>query len=279
MTLKQIPCVRLATRAAVLVAAVAFASIGFAYAAPSSIVNHVGNCSGMRAIAKLTDPAVPESGLRSLDDRGLALTARGVDPDVFKGTDLGSCIFDPGPSTPDAAKPPVPGYNGTKTIKSWSLSLSSPEIDCNPEDTDDLTEWALSGKMKIVFNDLLPSGKPNFLVAEIVVGLYTNPDHDPRTYDSNVVRYHGVVSQGVARGSYIDGELWTEFVTPDRSQLTSSPYFGYVFDAGAMGCQDPIHFWPPNISHLVIGDGTSPRLFLPASGITFTTPRVSVTDN
>jgi hypothetical protein len=244
-------------------------------------VTTVGDCSGMKGIGTLKsgllDGFGKPRGITDIDDVDLAVSVKGVDPAVNKGTDLGSCSFASGLSTPDGGKPVVKGYSGTKDIQKWSSKLTSTEADCNTLDTTDLTEWPINGSFGLAIGTA-----PGFLdvrkmTINVVVDGFSDPDNDPNT-PSDVVEGRGLVTKGAAAGADVTFGVYFEPAFKDKLQLSDTPYFGYNFDlAAAVGCTDPTASGadPGNtavnadIRTVVIGDGTSLLLGLPAQGLDF----------
>ena len=238
-----------------------------AIAAPDAkaVVTNVGSCSGTKQLGAAKSTTLL-SGLTDVDNQDVSIGTKGIDPTVLKGTNLGTCTFAAGLSTPDAAKPPVKGYNGTKTITKMGTKLFSPEADCNTNDTGDLTEWPLNGTIGITFSDLTGAGKNQALSAAVAIVGFTDPDNDPLT-PSDVVSFRGFVTKGVAAGADVAGDVYFDPAVKDKLQTTNIPHFGYSFDIGnALGCGGA---GPANITAFVNGDGTSLLLALPASGVSF----------
>jgi hypothetical protein len=242
-----------------------------------AVVTNVGSCSGLIGIgaAKSTtiNPVTTKSfGLTDVDNRDISIKVKGMDPDETKpvSPDMGDCTFASGLSTPDSSKKPViTGYSGTHQVVKWSSKLFSPELDCDTTDTTDATEWPANGKLDITFADLNTAGKNQKLSAYVTIDGFTDPDDDPET-PSDVVELHGLVIKGVAAGADVSGEVYFEPVFKDKTQTAFTPvYFGYQFDLSAgLGCTTPTQ-GDAEISAIQIGDGTSPLLSLPASGISF----------
>jgi len=212
-------------------------------------------------------------GITDTDNKDIAVSVKGVDPAVNKGTNFGTCTYAGGLSTPDGQKPPAKGYNGAKAITKWSSKLFSPEADCNTLDTTDLTEWPINGSFSLAYD----AGLNKQSIAVTVDG-FSDPDNDPDT-PSDVVEGRGLVTKGVAAGADLVFGVYFEPVFKDKLQTTATPYFGYNFDLGAaVGCTDPTDSGADpgntvvnaNIISVVIGDGTSLLLGLPASGLDFT---------
>jgi hypothetical protein len=252
--------------------------------APSAdaVVTPVASCGGMKGLGTLKSTTINPStgkgyGITDVDNLDVTVSVKGVDPTVNKGTNFGTCTFAGGLSTPDAQKPPVKGYSGSKAITKWSSKLFSPEADCNVGDTTDLTEWPINGAFSLAF-DLNAQGKTNKSTINITVDGFTDPDNDPNT-PSDVVEGRGLVTKGVAAGADATFEVYFEPAFKDKLQTTDTPYFGYNFDlAAAVGCTDPTAGGTDpgntnvdaNITTVVIGDGTSLLLGLPAAGIDLT---------
>ena len=240
-----------------------------AIAAPDAkaVVTNVGSCSGTKSLGAAKSTVLLQ-GLTDLDNQDVSIGGKGIDPTVLKGTNLGSCTFAAGLSTPDAAKPPVKGYNGSKTITKWGTKLFSPEADCNTADVGDLTEWPLNGTLGLTFSDLTGAGKNQAISAAIAIVGFTDPDNDPTT-PSDVVAFRGFVTKGVAAGADVSGEVYFDPTVKDKTQTTNIPHFGYSFDiANALGCTT-VAPGDANITAFVNGDGTSLLLGLPAAGVSF----------
>jgi hypothetical protein len=250
----------------------------FAAIAPTTadaVVTNVGGCSGMKGIgtlkSSLIDGLGKPRGITDIDNVDLAVSVKGVDPTVNKGTNLGSCNFVGGLSTPDGGKPVVKGYSGTKALAKWSSKLTSTEADCNTLDTTDLTEWPINGSFGLAFTDLKKS------TINVTVDGFSDPDNDPNT-PSDVVEGRGLVTKGAAAGADVTFGVYFEPAFKDKLQTSDTPYFGYNFDlAAAVGCTDPTASGadPGNtavnadIRTVVIGDGLSLLLGLPAQGLDF----------
>jgi hypothetical protein len=265
--------VKIAKRALGLVAATGLVAGGLAFLAPPSgaVVLSVGACSNTKALGTIKSTTVGK-GLTDADNRDASVSAKGIDPTVNKGTNLGACLFDSGRSTPDNGKPITKNsISGTgKSIAKWSLKLFSVEADCNTADTGDNTEWPLSGAIGMTFGGALNNaGKAYATTGYVAVDGFTDPDNDPLT-PSDVVEAHGIVTKGVAAGADIASELYFDPVLKDKLQTTATPHFGYNFDlTGALGCTTPA-VDDANILAFVAGDGTSLLLALPAAGTSFT---------
>ena len=245
---------------------------GIGFAAPSSqaVVTAVGNCQNLLAIggAKST---IPLQGITDSNNRDVSIGGKGVDPAVNKGTNLGSCSFASGLSTPDGAKPPVKGYSGTKSVIKWGTKLFSPEADCDQTDTTDLTEWPLNGTLSATFADLNGGGKNNGFSAAITITGFSDPDSNPATA-SDVVEFRGLVTKGVAAGADVNGQSEFDPIVKDKLQLTATPYFGYSFDVlAAIGCTTPTQ-GDANVTSFMNGSvgGVSQLLGLPVSGVNLT---------
>jgi hypothetical protein len=256
----------------------------FAAIAPSAdaTVLNVASCSGMKGLGTLKSTSIdPVSlkpyGITDTNNKDVSVSVKGVDPTTNKGTSFGSCTYAAGLSTPDGQKPPAKGYNGSKAIFKWSSKLFSPEADCNTLDTTDNTEWPINGAFALQYD----AGLNKQSIAVTVDG-FTDPDNDPDT-PSDVVDGRGLVTKGVAAGADMTFQVYFEPAFKDKLQTGPTPYFGYNFDLGeAVGCTDPenVNGPPPadpgnnnvnaNITSVVIGDGTSLLLGLPAPGLAFT---------
>lgn len=251
----------------------------FAAVAPSAgaVVTSAGSCSGMKGLGTLKSTSIdPVSlkpyGITDVNNKDVAVSVKGVDKTVNKGTNYGTCTYAGGLSTPDGQKPPAKGYSGNKPIFKWSSKLFSPEADCNTLDTTDLTEWPINGAFALQYD----AGLNKQSVAVTVDG-FTDPDNDANT-PSDVVEGRGLVTKGVAAGADMKFEVYFEPALKDKLQTGPTPYFGYNFDlAAAVGCTDPTDSGADpgntvvnaNITTVVIGDGTSLLLGLPASGLSF----------
>lgn len=226
-------------------------------------VTSVATCSGMKGLGSIKSAVVGE-GLTDSDNKSPAVSVKGV-ANPSTGTNFGSCAFASGLGTPDSGKPVVAGYSGTKQIAKWGVKLGSPESDCDTTDTGDTTEWPLNGKLSITFTDLNNTAKQNKLDGYVIVDGFTDPDNDPQT-PSDVVTGHGVVVKGVAVGADIATEVYFDPILKDKLQTTETPYPGYNFDlVGALGCTTATQ-GDANIAAMMIGDGTSLLLGLPAAG-------------
>jgi hypothetical protein len=257
----------------------------FAAISPSAdaVVTSVGSCGDMKGVGSLKSTTInPVTGkgygITDVDNQDITVSVKGVDPAVNKGLDYGDCTFASGLSTPDGQKPVNKGYTGTKAITKWSSKLFSPEADCNTQDTTDLTEWPINGAFSVQLDTNPITLKANKMTINITVDGFSDPDNDPLT-PSDVVEGRGLVTKGVAAGADTTFGVYFEPVLQDKAQTTSTPYFGYNFDlAAAVGCTDPTASGADpgntavnaNITSVVIGDGTSLLLGLPASGIDFT---------
>jgi hypothetical protein len=252
----------------------------FAAIAPSAdaVVTNVGSCTGTKGLGTLKSTSIdPVSlkpyGITEVDNKDVSVSVKGVDPTTNKGTSFGSCTYAGGLSTPDGQKPPNKGYSGNKPIFKWSTKLFSPEADCNVGDTGDLTEWPINGAFAVQYD----AGLNKQSIAVTVDG-FTDPDNDPNT-PSDVVDGRGLVTKGVAAGADMTFQVYFEPALKDKLQTGPTPYFGYNFDlAAAVGCTDPTNSGADpsnttvnaNITTVVIGDGTSLLLGLPAPGLAFT---------
>lgn len=241
--------------------------LGLTAQSSSAVVTPVGSCVDLLAIgkAKSTTLLPVPLGISDQDNADVSIGAKGVDPNLKGGTNLGSCNFAAGLSTPDGAKPPVKGYNGNKPVTKWGTKLFSPEADCDQTDTGDTTEWPLNGALSMAFADGFK------LSAAIVVTGFTDPDNDPNT-PSDVVSFAGLVTKGVAAGADVAGESEFDPIVKDTTQLTYTPYTGYQFDiAAAVGCTTATQ-GDGNILNFMNGSvgGVSQLLGLPVAGIAFT---------
>ena len=264
------------------ISAVTLAGGMLAVAAPvaHAAVTPVGTCTDLLAQGKAKsatiNPATGKAyGVSDNDDQDVAIATKGVDPNTLKGTDLGSCSFDAGLSTPDSSKPAAKGYSGSHDLVKWGTKLYSVESDCNTADTGDTSEWPLAGALTMKFADLTTAGKNQQLNGAIVVDGFTDPDNDPLT-PSDVVSFHGLVTKGVALGADISGE--TEFDPIVKDKTVTYPggenpgaYYSYQFDlGGALGCADAI---PDNANVVQFQNGSvggvSQLLGLPVAGISF----------
>ncbi|MGZ4795162.1 MAG: hypothetical protein ACXVJ7_03285 [Acidimicrobiia bacterium] len=245
---------------------------GLAAFAPSAGATqlNVGGCAGMKGLATFKSTVVGQ-GLTDSDNQDVTVGVKGVDPNTNGGTNLGTCLFNGGLSTPDGAKPPSKtAIQGTgQSITKWSVKLFSPEADCYTGDTGDNTEWPLNGAFAVTFASLNASGHNNAMSIATSIDGFTDPDNDPNT-PSDVVKSHGIVTKGVAAGADSTANVYFDPTVKDKTQTTSSPYFGYSLDAlAAAGCTTATQ-GDANITGAVIGDGTSLFLALPASGLAFT---------
>jgi hypothetical protein len=219
-------------------------------------VSVIGSCTGTRSLATLKSTTLDglgkPYGLTDRDDQNVTISTKGVDTPKGSGN-FGSCTVNPGFN-------PAPT---TRQILKTTGKTFSVEADCNPADTGDTTEWPLSGQLMTTFTDLTKA------TAYTVGEGFTDPDNDPNT-PSDVIRLHGMVVKGALAGADLAGELYFNPVYKDKTQTGEVPFPGYSFDlVNALACNDgtPNN---ANITALVIGDGTSPLLGLPASGITYT---------
>jgi len=251
-----------------------------AVAAPAAnaAVTQIGSCQNLLAIgtAKSTtiNPVTGKGyGITDRDNLDGALSTKGVDPAVNKGTNLGTCSFPVNTTqgVPDADKPPTVWSNGTKTITKWGTKLFSREFDCNTTDTLDTTEWAPSGALSITFSQITAvSLKNEAITAQVTVDGFDDGDNDPAT-PSDVVNFHGIVTKGAALGSDVVGQTEFDPIVADKTQTTGTPYFGYQYDLGnALGCQDATPN-NANITAFMNGSvgGQSQLLGAPVAGIKF----------
>lgn len=242
-----------------------------------AVVTQIGSCQNLLALgtAKSTtiNPATTKPyGIADVDNIDGTISAKGVDPNLNKGTALGSCSF-PSNATqgvPNANKPVTTWGSGTKTLTKWSTKLFSREFDCDTTDTTDTTEWSPSGALSMTFTELNNLGKGVAITAVITVDGFTDPDNDPLT-PSDVVEFHGIVSKGAALGSDVAGETEFDPTVKDKTQTTATPYFGYQFDIGAaLGCTTATK-GDANITLFNNGSvgGNSQLLGIPVAGIKF----------
>lgn len=257
----------------------------FAAVAPSAdaVVTNVASCSGMKGLGALKSSTINTTtgkpyGITDVNNMDVSVGVKGIDPTVNKGTNYGSCNYASGLSTPDGQKPVNKGYSGNKAITKWSSKLFSPEADCNTVDTTDLTEWPINGSFSLQYDTNPVTLKANKQTVNVTVDGFTDPDNDPNS-PSDVVEGRGLVTKGVAAGADSTFEVYFEPVLQDKLQTTNTPHFGYNFDlAAAVGCTDPTAGGADpsntnidaNITSVVIGQGTSLLLGLPAAGISFT---------
>jgi hypothetical protein len=252
--------------------------LAVAGAPAGAVVTTVGQCNNLLALgsAKSTtiNPATLKPyGIADVDNIDGALSAKGVDPNLNKGTNLGSCTVTAGQGAPDSGKPVGLISGGSHSVTKWSTKLFSREFDCDTTDTGDNTEWAPSGALSITFADtVLVSGtpKPNTLTAQVTVdGFAPGPNPgDP----SDVVNFHGIVTKGALLGADVTGQTEFDPTVKDKTQTTATPYFGYQFDIGsALGCTTPAK-GDANILLYNNGSvaGKSQLLGQNVSGITFT---------
>ncbi len=246
------------------------AGIGFSAPSSHATVLTAGQCSNLLAIGSAKSTTVGD-GVTDKDNQDVSIGSKGVDPNTNKGTTLGNCTFNSGLSTPDGAKPPVKGYNGTKAVIKWGTKLFSPEADCNTADTTDNTEWPINGTLSATFADLNGGGKNNGFTAAITITGFSDPDNNPAT-PSDVVDFRGLVIKGVAAGADVGGQSEFDPIVKDKTQTGATPYFGYQFNVGAaVGCADAT---PANANILSFMNGSvggvSQLLGLPVSGVTMT---------
>jgi len=247
-----------------------------AVAAPAAnaTVTQIGSCQNLLALGSAKS-AVVGDGITDKDNQDGAISAKGVDPNLKGGTNLGTCSF---PSNvtqgvPDSGKPVGVWSSGTKTLTKWGTKLYSREFDCDTTDTLDNTEWAPSGALSMTFADtVLVSGTPKnvAITAQVTVDGFTDPDNNPATA-SDVVKFHGIVTKGAALGADVTGETEFDPTVKDSTQTTATPYFGYQFNVGAaVGCTTPAK-GDANILTFNNGSvgGQSQLLGLPVAGIKF----------
>jgi hypothetical protein len=251
--------------------------LAVAGAPAGAVVTQIGSCQNLLALgsakSSTINPATTKPyGIADVDNIDGSIGAKGVDPNVNKGTNLGSCSF-PSNSTqgvPDSGKPVQVWSNGTHNLTKWSTKLFSREFDCDTTDTTDTTEWSPSGALSMTFADLNNLGKNQSITAQITVDGFTDPDSNPAT-PSDVVKFHGIVTKGAALGSDVTGETEFDPTVKDSSQTTATPYFGYNFDIGAaLGCTTATK-GDANIVTFNNGSvgGVSQLLGLPVAGIKF----------
>jgi hypothetical protein len=265
------------------VSALAMAGGMLAFMAPAAnaVVTNVGSCSGLLALGSAKSSTINPGtgkpyGITDLDNLDGAISSKGVDPNVAKGTNLGTCTFVANQGVPDNNSKPTTALAGsdlTEPILKWGTKLFSREFDCNTADTSDNTEWAPSGTLSFTYTKLNSLGKARALTANVTVDGFTDPDNDPDS-PSDVVKFHGIVSKGIALGADVSGETEFDPTVKDKTQTTKNPYFGYQFDvAGALGCTTPAA-GDANILLFNNGEsidtGNSQLLGLPVAGIAFT---------
>jgi len=256
-------------------------ALAFVAPAANAAVTTVGGCGDLLALGTAKSTTINPStgkayGITDLDNLDGALSTKGVDPTTLKGTTLGSCIFSSGQGVPDSGKPVGLFAGGAHSLTKWGTKLFSREFDCDTTDTGDNTEWSPSGALSMTFADLNNTGKGNALTAQVTVDGFTDPDSNPAT-PSDVVKFHGIVSKGVALGADVNGQ--TEFDPTIKDKTATYPgganpgaYFGYAFDIGAaVGCTTATK-GDANILLFNNGSvgGQSQLLGIPVSGITFT---------
>jgi hypothetical protein len=244
-------------------------ALAFAAPAANAAVSTIGSCHNLLALGTAKSTTVGD-GITDKDNQDVSIATKGVGT-PSKTDPLGTCSFASGFSTPNAAKPPVKGFSGTKHVAKWGTKLFSPESDCNTSDTGDLTEWPLNGSLSITFTEQTAALKAEGLTAQITVDGFTDPDNNPGT-PSDVVSFHGLVIKGDAAGADVSGETEFDPTVKDKTQTTNTPYFGYQYDLGnAGGCADTT---PANANITAFNNGSvanqSQLLGLPVSGITFT---------
>jgi hypothetical protein len=243
--------------------------LAFAAPAAHAAVLSVGGCDNLLALGTAKSTTVGD-GITDKDNQDVSIATKGVGT-PSKTDPLGTCSFASGLSTPNAAKPPVKGFSGTKHVAKWGTKLFSPESDCNTSDTGDLTEWPLNGSLSITFSDLTAALKPEALTAQVTVDGFTDPDNNPGT-PGDVVSFHGLVIKGDAAGADVSGETEFDPTVKDKTQTTNTPYVGYQYDLGnAGGCADAT---PANANITAFNNGSvggqSQLLGLPVSGLDFT---------
>jgi len=259
--------------------AIAGGMLAFAAPAANAAVTQIGTCQNLLALGSAKSSTINPGtgkpyGIADVDNIDGSIGAKGVDPSVNKGTNLGTCSF-PSNATngvPDADKPVVVWSSGTKTLTKWSTKLFSREFDCNTTDTTDQTEWSPSGALAMTFTQITATTLKNeAITAQVTVDGFTDPDSNPAT-PSDVVKFHGIVTKGAALGSDVAGETEFDPIIKDTAQTTGTPYFGYSFDLGnALGCADATPN-NANITTFMNGSvgGQSQLLGLPVAGIKFT---------
>jgi hypothetical protein len=245
-----------------------------------AVVTTIGTCNNLLALGSAKSSTINPStgkayGITDLDNLDGSIGSKGVDRNVVKGTNIGSCNFpsNVAEGVPDGGKPVAVWSNGTKTLTKWSTKLFSREFDCDVTDTTDTTEWAPSGTLSMTFTQIIAStGKNAAITAAVTVDGFTDPDNNPAT-PSDVVSFHGLVTKGAALGADVSGETEFDPTIKDKTQTTGTPYFGYQFDVGgALGCSTPAK-GDANILLFNNGDdgaGNSQLLVLPVAGVTFT---------
>jgi len=254
--------------------------LAVAGAPAGAVVTQIGSCQNLLALgtakSSTINPATTKPyGIADVDNIDGTIGAKGVDPNLKAGTNLGACSF-PSNATqgvPNSGKPVGVWTSGSHSLTKWSTKLFSREFDCDTTDTTDTTEWSPSGALSMTFADTnLVNGLPKnvALSAQITVDGFTDPDNDPGT-PSDVVEFHGIVYKGAALGSDVTGETEFDPTVKDTSQTTATPYFGYQFDIGAaLGCTTPTK-GDANIVTFNNGSvgGQSQLLGIPVAGIKF----------
>jgi hypothetical protein len=256
-------------------------ALAFVAPAANAAVTTIGGCGDLLALGSAKSTTINPStgknyGITDLDNLDGALSSKGVDPATLKGTDLGSCIFTSGQGVPDSNKPPVLWAGGGHDLTKWSTKLFSREFDCDTTDTGDNTEWSPSGALSMSFTDLTTLGKNQSLTAQVTVDGFTDNGGGP----SDVVKFHGIVTKGIALGADVSGQ--TEFDPTIKSKTAVYPnvpgdpnngaYFGYAYDiGGALGCTTATK---GDANILLFNNGSvaghSQLLGLPVAGISFT---------
>jgi hypothetical protein len=253
-------------------------ALAFVAPAANAAVTTIGGCGDLLALGSAKSTTINPStgknyGITDLDNLDGALSSKGVDPNTLKGTNLGSCIFTSGQGVPDSNKPPALWGGGGHNLTKWGTKLFSREFDCDTTDTGDNTEWAPSGALSMSFTDLTTLGKNQSLTAQVTVDGFTDNGGGP----SDVVKFHGIVTKGIALGADVSGQ--TEFDPTIKDKTVTYPgganpgaYFGYGYDVGgALGCTTATK-GDANILLFNNGSvgGNSQLLGLPVAGITFT---------
>jgi len=259
--------------------AIAGGMLAFAAPAANAAVTQIGSCQNLLALgsAKSTtiNPATSKPyGIADVDNIDGTISAKGVDPNLKAGTNLGSCSFPSNSSqgVPDAGKPVGVWSNGTHNLTKWSTKLFSREFDCDTTDVTDNTEWPPSGALSLTFTDTNPTSlKAVSITAQITIDGFTDPDNNPAS-PSDVVKFHGIVNKGAALGADVAGESEFDPTIADKTQTTNTPYFGYAFDINAaLGCTTATK-GDANITTFVNGSSqtnTSELLGLPVAGLKF----------
>ena len=116
--------------------------LAFAAPAANAAVTTIGTCQNLLALgtakSSTINPATAKPyGIADVDNIDGTIGAKGVDPNLKAGTNLGSCNF--GVNTvngvPNNGKPVLVWTNDTtKDLTKWSTKLFSREFDCNTQD-------------------------------------------------------------------------------------------------------------------------------------------------